>query len=137
MPDRHSDDIKVLLRTLIEAVIAEQKAKHRAFGLDASDLRAFSNIHRAQTGDKVTLPSAPEAKTGGWVDPQPLKPPPGIDIIDAMCDAQDARDRADRLREEVARLEALQNAQAKARAVDSLGSVSRAASRDRKEKDNG
>jgi hypothetical protein len=109
------DELKALVRTLIEAEIAEQKAKHRAFGLDASDLRAFSNIHRAQTGDKVTLPTAPLAKTAdevaksrGWIDPQPLKPPPGLNIIDAMCDAQDRRDRLDALIAERDRLLAAQ-----------------------------
>jgi hypothetical protein len=42
------DEIKVLLRAAIEAEIAEAKAKHRALGLDASDIRAFSTMHSAQ-----------------------------------------------------------------------------------------
>jgi hypothetical protein len=97
------DEMKVLFRALIDAEREEQKAKHRALGLDASDLRAFSNIHRAQRGDKVTLPTAPVAKAAdeprgsGWIDPQPLKPPPGIEIIDRMIDAQDRKDNLDAL----------------------------------------
>ena len=32
----------------------------------------------------------------GWVEPRPLQQPPGIALIDAMCEAQDVRDRAKR-----------------------------------------
>jgi len=50
----------------------------------------------------------PEPVRGtGWVEPAPLKPPDGINIIDAMCEAQDRADRADRLREEMERRKAL------------------------------
>ena len=32
----------------------------------------------------------------GWVEPRPLQPPPGISLVDKLCDAQDARERAGR-----------------------------------------
>ena len=34
--------------------------------------------------------------TNGWVETKPLAPPPGINLIDRMCLAQDAKDRAAR-----------------------------------------
>ena len=38
----------------------------------------------------------PAVKSSGWVTPPALGPQPGIGIIDRMCDAQDAKDRARR-----------------------------------------
>jgi hypothetical protein len=38
----------------------------------------------------------PQIGERGWVDAQPLSTQPGIGIIDQMCQAQDARDRAKR-----------------------------------------
>ena len=32
----------------------------------------------------------------GWVNERPLQSPPGVKLIDAMCVAQDAKDRAKR-----------------------------------------
>jgi hypothetical protein len=44
---------------------------------------------------------SPEKPRGtGWIDPLPLKSPPGIDVIDKLVDAQDRRDLRQRLREE-------------------------------------
>jgi hypothetical protein len=31
--------------------------------------------------------------TSGFVEPSPIRPPPGIDLIDKLCEAQDRRDR--------------------------------------------
>jgi hypothetical protein len=38
--------------------------------------------------------AAPVNKTG-WVDAEPIGPPPGIRYVDAQLDVQDARDRAE------------------------------------------
>ena len=38
--------------------------------------------------------SQPQRK-GGWVEPRPLEPPPGVAIADRMMDAQDAIDKAE------------------------------------------
>lgn len=40
--------------------------------------------------------SEPKRRTGAWVEPRPLQSPPGIKLIDGMCEAQDARDKAER-----------------------------------------
>jgi hypothetical protein len=40
-------------------------------------------------------PAEPVKRGTGWSDPVPLKPQPGIDIIDAMVDQQDALDKAE------------------------------------------
>jgi hypothetical protein len=104
------DELKALVRALIDAERAEARAKHRAFGLDASDRAAFSNIHRAQTGDKVILPTAPAAKTadeiakaGGWVDPLPLKTP-YVDHVDRIAEAFARREKEAALRERIKEL---------------------------------
>jgi hypothetical protein len=39
-------------------------------------------------------PDEPDRPRTGWVDPAPLQSPPGIEHVDALCDAQDRRDRA-------------------------------------------
>ena len=36
----------------------------------------------------------PPTKGTGWADAVPLKPPPGIEIVDRLCIEQDKRDRA-------------------------------------------
>lgn len=32
----------------------------------------------------------------GWAEPRPLQQPPGVALIDALCEAQDAKDRRGR-----------------------------------------
>ena len=41
-------------------------------------------------------PPLPRGGTG-WAQPAPLAPPPGVALCDAMMDAQDAKDRAERI----------------------------------------
>jgi hypothetical protein len=51
----------------------------------------------SEPSSMATAPGAraPEPRGGtGWIDAQPLKPPPGVDILDRMMDAEDAKDRA-------------------------------------------
>src|SRR5262245_25797071 len=47
----------------------------------------------------VTKPTATEPPKvigkKGWIDERPLEPPPGIELMDRMMDAQDAQDRAE------------------------------------------
>jgi hypothetical protein len=45
-------------------------------------------------------PGLPGSNTTGWVDARPLGPPPGIRYVDQQLDAQDAKDRADRIAQE-------------------------------------
>jgi hypothetical protein len=33
-------------------------------------------------------------KGTGWIDPIPLRSPPGVDILDRLMDVQDAKDKA-------------------------------------------
>ena len=71
--------------------------------------RNYERCRAIERATKVTLPpdtsrwrgtSAPPAPAEptlgrpGFVDDAPLGPPPGIRWVDALCDAQDARDRA-------------------------------------------
>jgi hypothetical protein len=41
--------------------------------------------------------SKPVEKGTGWVDPRPLGPPDGIKQIDAMCEAEAQREKAEKL----------------------------------------
>ena len=45
----------------------------------------------------VSLPGAPaeSPKGSGWVEEVPLKPPPGVAVLDQLMDEQDRRDRAE------------------------------------------
>jgi hypothetical protein len=40
--------------------------------------------------------SEPVTRGTGWIDPAPLRPPSGIEHVDALCDQQDREDRAER-----------------------------------------
>ena len=42
-------------------------------------------------------PPRPARPGTGWADPAPLGPPPGTRYVDALCDAADAKDRAERI----------------------------------------
>ena len=55
--------------------------------------------HRSQSASPIpgrTRPDEddPPAKGTGWSAAVPLKPPPGIEIVDRLCIEQDKRDRA-------------------------------------------
>jgi hypothetical protein len=51
----------------------------------------------------VSAPPAEPVRGTGWSEPAPLKPPDGINYIDAMCEAQDRQDKLDRLQAEMER----------------------------------
>jgi hypothetical protein len=55
----------------------------------------------ARKPNPVNPPSPPQPQvrqraTPNWIEERPLESPPGIKIIDAMMDAQDERDKAER-----------------------------------------
>jgi hypothetical protein len=52
------------------------------------------NLRAQQARSASPPPAEPAQKGTGWVDPAPLKPPPGVGLCDRMMDQQDARDRA-------------------------------------------
>jgi hypothetical protein len=65
--------------------------------------------NRAPTGPGSAIPSSQQltnvrgsnvVRGTGWVDAAPLTPPPGIRWVDAQLDAQDAKDRAERIAQE-------------------------------------
>jgi hypothetical protein len=79
-----------------------------------SDLVADSrrdSVSSAPNPVTRTVGQAPEAREGsggrGWANATPLEPPPGVNYVDALCDAADRADRADRLRQEMERRRAL------------------------------
>jgi hypothetical protein len=51
--------------------------------------------------------SKPVERGTGWQTPRPLASPPGINYVDALCDAQDAKDRAEKIAELQARIKTL------------------------------
>ena len=73
-----------------------------------ADFRNGPATHKADPSARVTLPGAPEVRSvpdhapgRGWVEPASVDhwKPPGLSIMDAMLDQQDATDRAARERE--------------------------------------
>jgi hypothetical protein len=49
------------------------------------------------TGGSSPQPTSQVKRGTGWQEPVPVESPPGIKIIDAMMDAQDERDKAERM----------------------------------------
>jgi hypothetical protein len=58
------------------------------------DIQGIVADHRTPVSPGIpnTAPAYPSQN--GWVDAKPISPPPGIDLIDGLCDAADRRDRA-------------------------------------------
>jgi hypothetical protein len=55
-------------------------------------------------GGTVSAPlSRAHPDTSGWRESTPIGPPPGIPLVDKLMDAQDAKDRHDRIVEEAQR----------------------------------
>jgi hypothetical protein len=54
-------------------------------------------------GGTVSAPSSVSANTSGWREATPIGPPPGIELVDRLMDAQDQRDLHDRIVEEAQR----------------------------------
>ena len=92
-----------------EEALLEAEAKRR--GLTVTQLKMLNavpdNVLRDIVADSrkgisqstsliPTERSEPTRRTNGWVEPRPLSPPPGIALVDRLCDAQDAKDRAQR-----------------------------------------
>jgi hypothetical protein len=70
-------------------------------------LRDIVHDNRAPTGRPGMIPEQPSNVRGdnvagsgsGWAHETPLGPPPGIQWVDRQLDAQDARDKAERLQQ--------------------------------------
>jgi hypothetical protein len=67
--------------------------------------------NRAPTGRPGMIPTSQQSSGGGgsanvpgsgtgWAHQTPIGPPPGIRYVDAQLDAQDARDKAERIRQD-------------------------------------
>jgi hypothetical protein len=79
----------------------DRESMRRMAAVDTSglheDLRAFQQQQRA-----ASSPAEPQRPRGtGWVEPRPLESPPGIEQVDRLVDAQDARDRAELIEREL------------------------------------
>jgi hypothetical protein len=77
----------------------------REFAAAAPDslVRDIVNDHRGAPEGPTSIVRRARAEQDvergtGWTKPAPLKPPPGVSILDRVMDAQDALDRADRER---------------------------------------
>jgi hypothetical protein len=103
-------EIKCLvLFALVE--IDRQRAAARNPGMmavvEAVDTKTMQAIVAENRGSGIPAPSSlatspgawqPELPRGtGWIDPLPLRSPPGVDILDRMMDVQDARDKLERI----------------------------------------
>jgi hypothetical protein len=90
----------------------------------AADFRRPLNPSGSLIPDRLRSNEPPRAASGGMVE---VKPPPGINIIDQMCDAQDRRDRAITHQQamELARIEELLDRRNPQRATTSYDPFSR------------
>jgi hypothetical protein len=73
--------------------------------LEAVDAKTMRGIVADNRGSGIPAPSSlastpnaprqePRPGARGWVDPLPLRPPPGIDILDRLMDVEAAKDKA-------------------------------------------
>jgi hypothetical protein len=65
-----------------------------------ADARKPNPVTQASSSPLTTSTSSaqsqPQKRGTGWIEERPLESPPGLKIIDAMMDAQDARDKAEK-----------------------------------------
>jgi hypothetical protein len=59
------------------------------------DIRGDARRPNAVTGAAPQPQQPVRRNTGGWIDPNPLSPPPGIKHVDRLVDEQDRIDRAE------------------------------------------
>jgi hypothetical protein len=94
-------ELRELLRKYLELKVRLSNPVQRAM-LDAVPdklMRDIVNDHRRGVSPPSSLASTPgapppPARLSGWSEPAPLGPPPGINYVDALCDAQAAKERA-------------------------------------------
>jgi hypothetical protein len=87
-------------RQIYSEMIELTRNRKRCFEIEERSRIKLPPDNRGWTGKPP--PSSPEAKplpARGFIDDAPLGPPAGIRYVDAMCDAQDARDRAELVRQ--------------------------------------
>ena len=81
-------------------------------------IRDIVRDNRAPTGPTGAIPNSQQSSGGGgsanvpgsgtgWAHETPIGPPPGLRYVDAQLDAQDAKDRAERIRQD-AQLKAME-----------------------------
>ena len=69
-----------------------------------ADARRPNPVTEASSSTVRSTPAAQHSqpqRKGGWVEPRPLEPPPGVALADRLVDAQDARDRAELIEREL------------------------------------
>jgi hypothetical protein len=92
--------------------------RYFADGVSAADCADLRRASHRPTGPSPMAPSSPPVTSGGrpanvpgggtgWAHSAPLGPPPGVAQADRLMDAQDAKDRAELIRQE-AKLKAMQ-----------------------------
>jgi len=60
-----------------------------------SDLRSDAMKPNPVTQGPNPQPQPQAQRRGGWVQPRPIEPPPGIGLCDRLMDAQDEIDKAE------------------------------------------
>jgi hypothetical protein len=80
------------MQAMIDAVPESLMREIRA------DERKPNPVTQASSSPLSTSPSSAQSqpqRKGGWIEPRPLESPPGLKYVDALVDAQDAKDRAE------------------------------------------
>jgi len=83
-----------------EGIVAIERNRQRIRAIERATKVTLPPDNRGWTGKPApsSAPAPPaepsSGRPSGWAKFDPLSSPPGIRYVDALCDAQDARDRA-------------------------------------------
>ena len=106
-----------------EEIVAIEKNRQRIRRIEEASrfkLPPDNNRWRISVSPPASPPPAepPADRPSGWAKFDPLSSPPGIRYVDALCDAQDARDRAALIEADRQHRQAILDAFAEAKLVD-------------------
>jgi hypothetical protein len=120
LPEWQRDLIKTCPDDLMKSIVADNRSQPSSGGSMLPNA-TVSIVGAGRTVDPVLGPkyrpyvrpaeddNATPAERSGWKEGTPLRPPPGINYVDALCDQADAIDKAERIRR-LAEVAALQRA---------------------------
>jgi hypothetical protein len=84
--------------------ISETELRMRMAVPDSLMANIVNDFRRGMPQSTSMLPdqrTAPVKRGSGWVEERPLRPPDGIKLIDAMCEAEAARERQAKINDQM------------------------------------
>jgi hypothetical protein len=121
LPEWQRDLIKTCPDDLMKSIVADNRSQPSSGGSMLPNA-TVSIVGAGRTVDpdvgpkyRPYVPPEEPADRSGWRDSPQLRPPEGINYVDALCDHADAIDRAERLRQ-LAQTAAVRRAEAEIKA---------------------